>query len=214
MNDRLIRASITRSPSLHQCSLTTTLFWPWLTMAADATGRFEATPRLLRTSLFPLRDDVSDADIESWLVELEATDHITRWTLDGRKYGEIKSFQRYQKLRYGRRSAIPHPSDEAVPEQAATAERRLPSDVKDALEQAMPGRVTDRALQTCVTWLYGRKPYTAQEVVFALSQSVRAADPMLYAAKILANQRASQAVAKAAPPEPERLPSWEESLNG
>lgn len=60
---------------------------------ADDKGTFEWKPVTIKMSVFP-GDNV---DVLALLAELECADAIRRYEVDGRKYGAIRNFRRYQK---------------------------------------------------------------------------------------------------------------------
>lgn len=96
MPDRMIRESITTSRSLAACSLFTELLFPRLLVLADNHGRFDAEPRVVCNRLFPLRDDVTSAQVAESLDELEAQGMIRRWMARGIRVGEFVAFDRHQ----------------------------------------------------------------------------------------------------------------------
>lgn len=218
--DRMIRAEMAKSPSLNRCSRDAYTMWPWLIMAADSQGRFDAAPRALRNEIYPFRDDVTDAEMRHWLDEYEAVGQIVRWRVGEREYGELVNFHLYHSLRYQAKSRIPKPDEHdvevALDKPKEHVEHRLPSDVIAALDNALPGRVGPTQRQKCVPWLYGKERYTAQEVVSALEASIGANNPITYAGKILQNRRIEATIEKEKPARKpvEPLPSWEESLHG
>jgi hypothetical protein len=76
-------------------------FFVRLMMKADDHGRFHADPRLLRSSLFPLRRDVRDTDISCWLAACQTAgllrcyaDANNRAILEIHKFGQRKRFMR------------------------------------------------------------------------------------------------------------------------
>lgn len=190
VQDRLIRKEMPKSDSLNECSREAYLFWPWLTMAADNHGRFDASPRSLRADLFPYREDVTGNDIQGWLDEFERVGQIKRWKFEGRVFGELANYAKYHRdNRFQRRaSRFPKP-DEIIEQKVATASTRVPQDIRDMLQQLYPGRANETHLQKIVGWMFGRDLYTSQEVLHALEMSRGKEDPLSYAASVMRHER-------------------------
>lgn len=64
-----------------------------LGVEADDKGIFEWKPVTLKMRIFP----ADNMDIEKRLAELEAVDAIQSYEIEGRKYGAIRNFRRYQR---------------------------------------------------------------------------------------------------------------------
>jgi len=75
------------------CSMTARLFAIALRNEADDQGVFPWKPLTLKMRLFP----ADDVDISALLDELAAADVIQRFELDGRAFGAIRNFARYQR---------------------------------------------------------------------------------------------------------------------
>lgn len=60
---------------------------------ADDNGVFEWKPKTLKARLFP----ADDVDMAAILSEMEANRQVTSYELEGRKYGVIRNFRRYQR---------------------------------------------------------------------------------------------------------------------
>lgn len=86
MPDRVVKEYISGSDSLSQCSLLADLFWPRFLTIMDDHGCFDARPAIIKSKLFPLRDDVTAEVIENWLIEYQQADLVT---MHGR-YGRLK----------------------------------------------------------------------------------------------------------------------------
>jgi hypothetical protein len=64
-----------------------------LIMKADDYGRLPGNPKLLRSTLFPLRDEVSVQDVTDWLGDLESAGLVTLYVVDGKQFVEIRKFK-------------------------------------------------------------------------------------------------------------------------
>ncbi len=78
-----------------ECSFAARLLAIGLRNEADDLGVFEWKPTMLKMRLFP----ADDVDVIPLLAELEATDQVLRYEVDGRQYGIIRNFGKFQKPR-------------------------------------------------------------------------------------------------------------------
>lgn len=83
-------------------------FFLRLLLKADDYGRFHATPQILRSLLFPMKEDVRATDMSRCLSACEAAGLIRCYEDSGRKYLEIQRFD--QRLRT-KASKFPEPAD-------------------------------------------------------------------------------------------------------
>ena len=66
----MVRPELWSSPTLSKVSRDAMLLFVGLWNYADDEGRAPSDPTLIRAALFPLREEVSDVDVEGWLREL------------------------------------------------------------------------------------------------------------------------------------------------
>lgn len=76
---------------------------------SDDNGVFEWNPVKLKMRLLP----ADNCNIESLLVELVSTNQIIHFDIDGKKYGLIRNFLKYQKPKY---PSYQYPIPEVLPE--------------------------------------------------------------------------------------------------
>lgn len=86
MPTRVLHGSLTSSPSLASCSPRAQDAFPRFILAADDFGCFDANPRVLLGRSWPLRSDVSEADISGWLDEYVTAGMAQLWEEGGRSY--------------------------------------------------------------------------------------------------------------------------------
>lgn len=103
MPNRVLR-DWTDSDSIHKLSAHAERFLTRLIMKADDFGRFHASVKLLKAALFPyLIDEVTDADITTWLDECVQAGIVSTYAIDDRCYLEIHKFDqrvRQQKAKF------------------------------------------------------------------------------------------------------------------
>ena len=81
-------------------------FFLRLCLAADDYGRFDARPALLKSQLFPLRENLRSTDIAAWLAECEKTGLVRCYEVAGKRYLLIPKFN--QRLRI-KKAKFPDP---------------------------------------------------------------------------------------------------------
>ena len=79
MPNRILR-DWTDSEPINSLTVQAEVFFVRLIMKADDFGRFNASPKLLRSLLFPIRDGVRDTDITRWLAECESAGLLRVYT--------------------------------------------------------------------------------------------------------------------------------------
>lgn len=109
MANRILR-DWTDSDKIDSLSSDAERFFTRLIMKADDFGYFHAHPSLIIAALFPLKIDKIDLeDVEQWIDECERSGLILTYTVNGRKYLQIKNFS--QRLRI-MTPKFPQPADE------------------------------------------------------------------------------------------------------
>lgn len=99
MPTRILREGYLTSPSVARCSPGAQDRLPRYWLAADDFGCFDADPRVLRGRLFVFRDEVTEAQIASDLIEYAREGMLETWTENERTWGFFRSWGRHQRLR-------------------------------------------------------------------------------------------------------------------
>lgn len=107
MPRRMIRDGILTSYRIDRLDAAGERFYFRLMLVADDYGRFSADPRILRSSVFPLKDDVRTADITRWLAACDEAGLLRLYNVGGKEYLEILDFR--QAIR-AKESKYPHPN--------------------------------------------------------------------------------------------------------
>lgn len=94
MPNRILREGILSSEPVCSLSWAAEVFYRRLMSKVDDHGRFDASPKLLRSGLYPLQiDKVSDADIGKWLTQVVEAGLVSVYpAADGKRYLELKKF--------------------------------------------------------------------------------------------------------------------------
>lgn len=74
----------------------TRVFWLLLTVTSDSEGRSIDNPAWLRSKMFPLREDVKNAQINDAVEWLASHKMIVRYEVNGRNYFYIPTWKTYQ----------------------------------------------------------------------------------------------------------------------
>lgn len=136
MPNRMLR-DWTASDKMNGISVHAERFFTRLIMKADDYGCFYANSKLLNSNLFPLKEDVRDADLLRWMAECQNAGLIVVYENSGKRYLQIQDFrQRLDK----HKSKFPFPNAEnsvvndSVPEQNRT-ETEMENEVETEPEQ-------------------------------------------------------------------------------
>lgn len=111
MPNRIIKESIRTSYEIDSLSVEAEITFYRLLTFADDFGRFQGDPRVLQSSLFPLRPSIRQADFTRWVAELAKADLIRLYTDEGKPYGYFPSWEKHQNRR-AKESKYPEPNGE------------------------------------------------------------------------------------------------------
>lgn len=91
-------------------SLEARLLFLGLFNLSDDEGRLRGHPALIRGALFPY-DDLTVAQVDGWLAELESAGRIQRYRVDGEAYVWVRNFAKHQKIDHAAPSKLPAPPE-------------------------------------------------------------------------------------------------------
>ncbi len=92
MPSRIIREGWLESETVNQLNAEDERFYLRLMLRADDFGRYHANPILLRSALYPLKDDVRTTDVSRWLAACEKAGLVRCYTHAHKTYLEIAKF--------------------------------------------------------------------------------------------------------------------------
>lgn len=120
---RSIHPGATLEEDVATMSMAARLAWAYLPCHADREGRLKDSAFTLKAAIFP----ADNLDMEAVLAELAERKHIIRYEANGRRYIQIRNFDRYQAPHVRETaSAIPAPTL-AVPGQVQSTTKAVPS---------------------------------------------------------------------------------------
>lgn len=143
MRIRNIKPGFWQNELLGQLDFHERLLFIGLWNLADSEGRLEDRPERIRAALFAY-DDPTAVPVDQMLDSL-ATEFITRYEVNGRKYIQINTFQKHQALStYERKQKSDIPPPEALQKNFSSASAELPKDTRrtSATQQPDEGRMT------------------------------------------------------------------------
>lgn len=108
MGNRLIKESICSSDNIDHLTLFEETFFYRLIVNCDDYGRMDARPKILKSRLYPLKDELPDEQIQSALDALARENLIIRYECEGRPYLQMRTWEKHQSVR-ARKSKYPEP---------------------------------------------------------------------------------------------------------
>lgn len=110
MPNRILKDSICTSESIQAIAdWEIEVFWYRLLVQCDDYGRMDARPAILRARCYPLAmDRVSELDITDWLQNLKDVKLIETYTVDGKPYLRVLTWEKHQQVR-AKHSKYPPP---------------------------------------------------------------------------------------------------------
>lgn len=109
MPNRILKESICTSENIDQLSCMAEIAFYRLMVNCDDFGRMDARPKILKSRLFPLKD-VTVEDVQEYLDELLNAELITLYTVGGKPYLQMNTWERHQQVR-NHKSKFPSPDD-------------------------------------------------------------------------------------------------------
>ena len=108
MPNRILKESICTSDSLNELNDFQENFFYRLIVNVDDFGRLDARPAILKARLYPLRERLTNKDIEGALRALAAVGCVEIYTVDGKPYLQLPSWGVHQTVR-AKKSKFPAP---------------------------------------------------------------------------------------------------------
>lgn len=115
MPNRIIREGWIDSERIDALSVTAERFFLRLCLKADDFGRYSANVKLLRSSLYPLKDDVRDTDISRDLAACERAGLVRCYEGSGKRYLVIPEFRQRTRASESKWPAPPEQMSGACP---------------------------------------------------------------------------------------------------
>lgn len=110
MPNRIIKESVCTSDTLSALNDFQENFFFRLIVSVDDYGRLDARPAILKAKLYPLRDRLTQKDIEGALKALADVGCVEVYEVDGKPYLRLPTWEVHQRVR-NKRSKYPAPED-------------------------------------------------------------------------------------------------------
>ena len=114
---RMLHTKISKSQDVDKLSCTAAmLLYSWIIPHCDDDGRIRGEAKYIKATAIPMREEISIADVEKYLKEMQEIGLICRWQ-DKRKdewYIQLPTWKKYQQLKKDRYkpSDLPTPPDD------------------------------------------------------------------------------------------------------
>lgn len=94
MPNRYLRENFIESERINAVGFQAELLWIHLVVTVDDFGRCEASPKLLRPRLFPLRlNQVRETELSRWIAECEKAGLLRLYVVDGKQYLQLEKWE-------------------------------------------------------------------------------------------------------------------------
>lgn len=131
MPSRVIRHEINHSESLRRVSIGADLCFRALLVAVDDYGRIDARRAMLKAALFPVREEVTEVDIEGWIHELSVGQSapVQVYHVGDLPFIQLTAWEKYiSKQKRAKNSRYPDPPevDDSAPPDIPGYPRNIP----------------------------------------------------------------------------------------
>lgn len=110
MPNRIIKESICTSDSIDGLSWFEEAFFYRLIVNCDDYGRFDGRPAVIKSRLFPLKDNVTAKSVEAAIQKLASVELVALYEFEGKPYLHLPTWDKHQQVR-AQRSKYPAPED-------------------------------------------------------------------------------------------------------
>jgi hypothetical protein len=108
MPNRIIKDAILVSANIDQLTADEERFFFRLLLISDDYGRFDARPPVIRGRAYPLKPEVTDQHVLSWIAKLVEVDILHAYEVKGARFIGFSNWHTYQNVRAGK-SKYPTP---------------------------------------------------------------------------------------------------------
>lgn len=202
MPNRVIKESIKRSAEIDKLTWFQEVVFYRLLVTVDDYGIYYADPVILRSDLFPTKEDVTKKSIQECIAKLEELGIIRIYEAEGRKYLQFLTWEKHQRIRnsvkkfpFPQCAAICGNSRQVAAENCGESESKTESKYESE-EEAAPAREADdlfriqrehdEVIQAAINAGYTKDPATCakiidlyaefgkEKVLYAINESVEA----------------------------------------
>lgn len=102
MPNRVIREGFLDSDMIDRLSFASECFYHRLLLSCDDAGRFDGRPDVLRSRLYPLREQIRKSEIIKWTQECSAQTLLINYLVNGKPYLQVTKWRRCGKAETSR----------------------------------------------------------------------------------------------------------------
>lgn len=113
MPNRIIKESICTSDSVDALTWFEEVLFYRLIVNCDDFGRFDGRPAVIKSRLFPLKDNITAKSIDAAVHKLVSVELAVLYMFEGKPYLYLPSWDKHQQIR-AKRSKYPAPSDGVI----------------------------------------------------------------------------------------------------
>lgn len=110
MPNRIIKESVCTSESIDQLSWFEEVLFYRMIVNCDDYGRFDGRPAVIKSRLFPLKDNITAKSIDAAINKLVSAELVVLYVFEGKPYLHLPSWDKHQQIR-AKRSKYPAPAD-------------------------------------------------------------------------------------------------------
>lgn len=110
MPNRIIKESVCTSDSIDSLSWFEEVLFYRLIVNCDDYGRFDGRPSIIKSRLFPLKENLTTKTVSGAIKKLESAGIVTLYVFEGRPYLYLPTWDHHQSVR-AKRSKFPAPED-------------------------------------------------------------------------------------------------------
>ena len=125
MPNRIIKETIRSSETIDELTWFEEVFFYRLVVSCDDYGRFDARPKILRSSCFPLKA-ISDQEVVEALQRLEEVGLLETYEVDGKPFLQLTAWSRHQRLRTSKQKYPAKEKKDNSPQVAASCCKSRP----------------------------------------------------------------------------------------
>ena len=133
MPNRILKESICTSENIDQLTPMAEIAFYRLMVNCDDYGRMDGRVKIIKSKLFPLKD-VSENEMLKLLTELERAELISSYEVDGKRYLQMKTWDKHQQVR-AKRSKYPS-ADENICNQMISDDIKCPRNPIQSLSKS------------------------------------------------------------------------------
>jgi DnaD/phage-associated family protein len=167
MPNRWLRESICTSDTLDTITAEEERLFYRLIVNCDDYGRMESRPEVVRAKCFPLKSDsVTVQQAEDWLQALQAVGLIRLYTVDGKRYLQMVTWNKYQQVR-AKYSKFPAPDNTCTQMQTdvINSTRITNNDIRITNNDNEIDNESTKVLVAFVAQHFGASPYIVERIV-------------------------------------------------